>query len=75
VVRSGEINRLVVVEHLATAPNALSTSEWPPEAVKALLGSIQLAPSGLIVNPGIEMNKNPAPAEVILLETDARSDD
>ena len=46
VVRSGEINRLVVVEHLATTPSPRSASEWPPGTIKALLGSIQSAASG-----------------------------
>jgi hypothetical protein len=77
VVRSGEIDRLVVVEHLATAPNPLSTSEWPPEAIKALLGSIQSASSGvaIVVNPGIEMTEDPAPVEAAPMEPAAQSAD
>jgi hypothetical protein len=35
---SGEINRLVVVEHLATKPGPQAASERPPETVKALFG-------------------------------------
>jgi hypothetical protein len=75
VVLSGEINRLVVVEHLATTPEPRSTSEWPPD-IRALLGSIQLAPSvsAIIAKPGIEVNEKPATAE-IPLEKDAPSDD
>jgi hypothetical protein len=37
-VLSGEVNRLVVVEHLAAAPNPKSAWGWLPEPVKALLG-------------------------------------
>lgn len=76
VVRNGEINRLVVVEHLATTPGPRSTSEWPPETIKALLGSILLAPSGeaIVVKTGTEVNEDPAPVEAIHLETDARPD-
>jgi hypothetical protein len=77
VVRSGEINRLVVVEHLAATPSRLSTAEWPPEPVKALLGSIQPASSGMAVvsNPGIQVTEDPAPAEAVPAEPAARSDD
>jgi hypothetical protein len=76
VVRSGEINRLVVVEHLATMPDSRSTSEWPPETIKALLGAIQSAPSGgaIVVNPGIEVTEDPAPVGATPLEPDASVD-
>jgi len=33
---SGEVNRLVVVEHLATPPNSKTAFRWLPETVKAL---------------------------------------
>ena len=77
VVQSGEINRLVVVEHLATTPNPLSPSEWPPENVKALLGSIQSASSraAIVLNPGIEVTEGPAPMEAAPVEPAAQSDD
>ncbi len=77
VVRSGEINRLVVVEHLSTAPNPLSTSEWPPETIKAVLGSIQSASSGaaIVVNHGIEVTEGPAPVEAAAMEPAAQSGD
>jgi Protein of unknown function (DUF2778) len=77
VVRSGEINRLVVVEHLPAAPNPESTSEWPPEPVKALLASIQSASSGaaIVLNPGIEVTEDPAPVEAVPAEPAAQSDD
>jgi hypothetical protein len=32
----GEIDRLVVVEHLANAPGAQAASGWFPEAIKNL---------------------------------------
>jgi hypothetical protein len=35
---SGEINRLVVVEQLATTPTAQTTWGWLPEAIKAIFG-------------------------------------
>jgi hypothetical protein len=34
----GEINRLVVVERLPTAPDSKTASRWIPEAIKDLLG-------------------------------------
>jgi hypothetical protein len=73
VVRSGEINRLVVVEHLATTLNHQSAPEWPPETIKALLVSIQSAPSGaaIVVNPGIQVTEDAAPVEATPLEPDA----
>jgi Protein of unknown function (DUF2778) len=37
-VLSGEINRLVVVEHLATAPSPKTALGWLPEKIKALFG-------------------------------------
>jgi hypothetical protein len=37
-VLSGEISRLVVVEHLATMPSPKSASGWLPESIKALFG-------------------------------------
>jgi hypothetical protein len=37
-VLNGEINRLVVVEHLATMPSPKSASGWLPESIKALFG-------------------------------------
>jgi type VI secretion system (T6SS) effector TldE1-like protein len=37
-VLSGQINRLVVVEHLATMPSPKSASGWLPESIKALFG-------------------------------------
>jgi hypothetical protein len=37
-VLSGEINRLVVVEHLATTPSPKTASGWLPETIKALFG-------------------------------------
>ena len=63
VVRSGEISRLVVVEHLATTLGPRSTSEWPPETIKALLVSVQSAPSGatIVVSPGIQVTEDVAP--------------
>ncbi len=33
---NGEINRLVVVEHLASKPNSKTASGWIPESIKAL---------------------------------------
>jgi hypothetical protein len=35
---SGEINRLVVVEHLATAPSPRTAWGWLPQTIKALFG-------------------------------------
>jgi hypothetical protein len=35
---SGEINRLVVVEQLATIPSARTAWGWLPEAIKAIFG-------------------------------------
>jgi hypothetical protein len=37
-VLNGEVNRLVVVEHLANTPGAKTTSGWLPDAIKALFG-------------------------------------
>jgi hypothetical protein len=37
-VLSGEVNRLVVVEHLATAPGPKTAWGWIPEKIKALFG-------------------------------------
>jgi hypothetical protein len=37
-VLSGEINRLVVVEHLATAPSPKTAFGWIPESIKAFFG-------------------------------------
>jgi hypothetical protein len=37
-VLSGEVNRLVVVEHLATAPSPKTALGWLPETIKALFG-------------------------------------
>jgi hypothetical protein len=76
VVQSGEINRLVVVEHLANTPSPLST-EWPPETVKALLASIQSASSGaaIFLNLAIEGTEDPAPVEAVPPEPAAQSDD
>jgi hypothetical protein len=37
-VLSGEVNRLVVVEHLATTPSPKTASGWLPESIKALFG-------------------------------------
>jgi len=37
-VLSGEINRLVVVEHLATTPSPKTAWGWLPETIKALFG-------------------------------------
>jgi hypothetical protein len=37
-VLSGEINRLVVVEHLATAPSPKTALGWLPQTIKALFG-------------------------------------
>jgi type VI secretion system (T6SS) effector TldE1-like protein len=37
-VLSGEINRLVVVEHLATTPSPKTASGWLSETIKALFG-------------------------------------
>jgi hypothetical protein len=34
----GEVNRLVVVEHLATVPDSKTASRWIPEAIKDLFG-------------------------------------
>jgi hypothetical protein len=34
----GEVDRLVVVEHLATVPDAKTASGWIPEAIKDLFG-------------------------------------
>jgi hypothetical protein len=34
----GEINRLVVVEHLATTPGAQTAWGWLPEAIRAIFG-------------------------------------
>jgi len=34
----GEVDRLVVVEHLATAPDPKTASGWIPEAIKDLFG-------------------------------------
>jgi hypothetical protein len=34
----GEIDRLVVVEHLANAPSPETASGWLPEAIKNLFG-------------------------------------
>ena len=77
VVQSGEINRLVVVEHLPTTPSLLSTSEWPPETVKALLASIQSASSGaaFVLNSGVEVTDDPARVEAEPTEPAALSDD
>jgi len=33
----GEVNRLVVVEHLRNAPDPKTASRWPPESIKSLL--------------------------------------
>jgi hypothetical protein len=33
----GEVNRLVVVEHLRNAPDPKTASSWPPESIKSLL--------------------------------------
>jgi hypothetical protein len=75
VVRSGEINRLVVVEHLATTPGPQSTSEWPPETIKAPLGSIQLVPSGsgIVENPEIEVNGGPRRERFLWTRTHGRT--
>ena len=77
VVQSGEINRLVVVEHLPTTPSPISTSEWPPEAVKALLVSVQSASSGaaIVVNPGIDVTDDAASVGATPGEPAAQSDD
>jgi type VI secretion system (T6SS) effector TldE1-like protein len=77
VVQSGEINRLVVVEHLPTTPSPPSTSEWPPETVKALLASIQSASSGaaIFLNSGIDVTDDPALVEAVPAEPAAQSDD
>jgi hypothetical protein len=37
---SGEITRLVVVDHLATPPNSKTASGWIPEKIRALFGAI-----------------------------------
>jgi hypothetical protein len=37
-VLSGEVTRLVVVEHLATAPSPKTASSWLPETIKAIFG-------------------------------------
>jgi hypothetical protein len=37
-VRSGEVTRLVVVEHLATAPDPKTAWRWVPETVRAYFG-------------------------------------
>jgi hypothetical protein len=37
-VQSGEINRLVVVEHLATTPSPQTAWGWLPEKIKAIFG-------------------------------------
>jgi hypothetical protein len=34
----GEVDRLVVVEHLATVPGPKTASGWIPEAIKDLFG-------------------------------------
>lgn len=75
-VRSGEINRLVVVERLAATPTPLSTG-WPPEGVKALLGSIQSASSStdVVMNPGLELTDGSAPVEASPVGPNERSED
>jgi hypothetical protein len=37
-VLTGEVNRLVVVEHLATTPGPKTAFGWLPETIKALFG-------------------------------------
>jgi Protein of unknown function (DUF2778) len=71
VVRSGEINRLVVVEHLGTT--SVSTSEWP-ETVKSLLMSASSG-TAIAVNPGIEMTQLPTSVEATPGEPAAQSDE
>jgi hypothetical protein len=37
-VLSGEVTRLVVVEHLANVPSSKTAFGWLPDTIKALLG-------------------------------------